>query len=74
MILSKDPKSVTLVEEIFGPVITVRQVLRLRYGTCSQSRQVFVFEDADYEKTIELIDETSEYGLTGAMYVHVGYS
>ncbi|KAF8908366.1 delta-1-pyrroline-5-carboxylate dehydrogenase [Mucidula mucida] len=51
VILSKDPKSVTLVEEIFGPVITV-----------------FVFEDADYEKTIELIDETSEYGLTGAIF------
>lgn len=52
VILSKDPKSVTLVEEIFGPVVTV-----------------YVFEDADYEKTLELIDTTTEYALTGSMYV-----
>jgi hypothetical protein len=31
--------------------------------------QVYVYEDADYEKTLELIDSTSEYALTGAMYV-----
>ncbi|KAK0190404.1 delta-1-pyrroline-5-carboxylate dehydrogenase [Armillaria mellea] len=51
VILTKDPKSVTLVEEIFGPVLTV-----------------FVFEDADFEKTLELIDESTEYGLTGSIF------
>ncbi|KAK0432822.1 delta-1-pyrroline-5-carboxylate dehydrogenase [Desarmillaria tabescens] len=51
VILSKDPTSVTLVEEIFGPVLTV-----------------FVFEDADFEKTLDLIDETTEYGLTGSIF------
>ncbi|KAG7447702.1 delta-1-pyrroline-5-carboxylate dehydrogenase [Guyanagaster necrorhizus] len=51
VILSKDPKSVTLVEEIFGPVLTV-----------------FVFEDADFEKTLDLIDESTEYGLTGSIF------
>ncbi|KAJ8455415.1 hypothetical protein ONZ45_g18953 [Pleurotus djamor] len=51
VILTKDPKAVTMVEEIFGPVITV-----------------FVFEDADYEKTLELIDTTTEYALTGAIF------
>ncbi|KAK0230229.1 delta-1-pyrroline-5-carboxylate dehydrogenase [Armillaria fumosa] len=51
VILTKDPKSVTLVEEIFGPVLTV-----------------FVFEDADFEKTLDLVDESTEYGLTGSIF------
>lgn len=51
VILTKDPQSVTMVKEIFGPVITV-----------------YVYEDADYEKTCELIDGTTEYGLTGAIF------
>jgi 1-pyrroline-5-carboxylate dehydrogenase len=29
---------------------------------------VYVFEDADYEKTLDLIDTTTEYALTGSMY------
>ena len=53
MILTKDPKSVTMVEEVFGPVLTV-----------------YVYDDVDWEKTLELIDTTSQYGLTGSMYVH----
>ncbi|EIW76176.1 delta-1-pyrroline-5-carboxylate dehydrogenase [Coniophora puteana RWD-64-598 SS2] len=51
VILTKDPKSVTMREEIFGPVITV-----------------FVFEDNDWEKTLDLVDTTSEYGLTGSIF------
>ncbi|KAI3613795.1 delta-1-pyrroline-5-carboxylate dehydrogenase [Moniliophthora roreri] len=51
VILTKDPQSVTMVEEIFGPVLTV-----------------YVYEDADFEKTLELIDTTSQYGLTGAIF------
>ncbi|KAK0491551.1 delta-1-pyrroline-5-carboxylate dehydrogenase [Armillaria novae-zelandiae] len=51
VILTKDPKSVTLVEEIFGPVLTV-----------------FVFEDADFEKTLDLVDESTEYSLTGSIF------
>jgi len=51
VILSKDPKMVTLVEEIFGPVVTV-----------------YLFDDADYEKTLDLIDNTTEYALTGAIF------
>lgn len=50
VILTKDPKSITMKEEIFGPVVTV-----------------FVFEDADFEKTLTLIDTTTEYALTGSM-------
>ncbi|KAG5985575.1 hypothetical protein E4U52_001196, partial [Claviceps spartinae] len=51
VILTKDPKSVTMVEEIFGPVITV-----------------LVYEDDDFEKTLELIDTTTDYALTGAIF------
>ncbi|KAK0499526.1 delta-1-pyrroline-5-carboxylate dehydrogenase [Armillaria luteobubalina] len=51
VILTKDPKSVTLVEEIFGPVLTV-----------------LAFEDVDFEKTLDLIDESTEYGLTGSIF------
>ncbi|EKM79833.1 hypothetical protein AGABI1DRAFT_113106 [Agaricus bisporus var. burnettii JB137-S8] len=51
VILTKDPRSTTMVGEIFGPVVTA-----------------YVFEDSDYEKTLELIDKTSIYGLTGAIF------
>ncbi|KAF9238798.1 Aldehyde/histidinol dehydrogenase [Melanogaster broomeanus] len=51
VILSKDPQSITMTEEIFGPVITV-----------------YVYDDADFEKTLELIDTTSVYALTGAIF------
>ncbi|KAI0737700.1 delta-1-pyrroline-5-carboxylate dehydrogenase [Daedaleopsis nitida] len=51
VILTKDPKSVTIVEEIFGPVLTV-----------------FVYEDSDFDKTLELIDTTTTYALTGSIF------
>ncbi|KAF9266540.1 delta-1-pyrroline-5-carboxylate dehydrogenase [Marasmius fiardii PR-910] len=51
VILTQDPKSVTMVEEIFGPVLTV-----------------YVYKDGEYEKTLQLIDETSAYGLTGSIF------
>ncbi|KAF8506212.1 delta-1-pyrroline-5-carboxylate dehydrogenase [Gautieria morchelliformis] len=53
VLLTKDPKSITMVEEIFGPVLSV-----------------YVFEDADWDKTLELIDTTSEYGLTGSIFAN----
>lgn len=53
IILSKDPKSITFVEEIFGPVLSV----------C-------VYEDSDWEKTLELIDTTSAYALTGSIFAN----
>ncbi|KAG1755388.1 Aldehyde/histidinol dehydrogenase [Suillus lakei] len=51
IILTEDPESITMKEEIFGPVITV-----------------YVYDDADYEKTLELIDNTSPYALTGSIF------
>ncbi|KAL7419796.1 1-pyrroline-5-carboxylate dehydrogenase [Cryptotrichosporon argae] len=51
VIVTKDPKSISMTEEIFGPVMTV-----------------YVYEDADFEKTAELIDTTTEYALTGSIF------
>ncbi|KAI0053814.1 delta-1-pyrroline-5-carboxylate dehydrogenase [Auriscalpium vulgare] len=51
IILTKDPRSITMREEIFGPVITV-----------------YVYEDADFDKTLDLVDTTSDYALTGAIF------
>ncbi len=50
LIETTNPKSRTMCEEIFGPVLTV-----------------YVYEDADFEKTLHLCDETSPYALTGAV-------
>ena len=56
VIVAKDPKYVTMCEELFGPVLTL-----------------FVYEDADFEKTLELIDTTSVYALTGAVLAQDRY-
>ena len=40
-----------MVEEIFGPVLTV-----------------FVYDDARFEETLQICDETSPYALTGAIW------
>ena len=50
IILTTDPKFKTMVEEIFGPVLTI-----------------FVYDDEDWEQTINLVDNTSSYGLTGCI-------
>ena len=50
IILTTDPKFKTMVEEIFGPVLTI-----------------FVYDDKDWEQTINLVDNTSSYGLTGCI-------
>lgn len=49
VILTADPKSLTMTEEIFGPVLTV-----------------YIFEDDNFEETLQLVNETSPYALTGA--------
>jgi hypothetical protein len=52
VLVTSDPKSLTMVEEIFGPVITT-----------------FVYEDTEFNQTCALIDGTTEYGLTGCLFV-----
>lgn len=50
VVLTTDPLSVTMCEEIFGPVLTI-----------------YVYEPKDFEKTLELVDSTSPYALTGSI-------
>lgn len=50
VIEAKDPRFVTMCEEIFGPVLTV-----------------YVYPPAEFEKTLELVDSTSPYALTGSI-------
>ena len=53
VILAKDPKYITMEEELFGPVLTV-----------------YVYDDEKYEETLELLNETSIFGLTGAVFAN----
>lgn len=53
VILAHNPHFVTMVEEIFGPVLTV-----------------YVYDDKDFEETLKLVDSTSPYALTGAIFAH----
>lgn len=57
VVVTTDPKSKTMVEEIFGPVLTV-----------------YIYEDAAWEETLTLVDETSEYALTGAIFARDRYA
>jgi len=50
IIVAKDPKYVTMCEELFGPVLTI-----------------FVYDAEKFEETLELVDSTSIYALTGAI-------
>ena len=51
VILTTDPKYITMRTELFGPVITI-----------------YVYEDEDWKETLKLVDQTSEYALTGAIF------
>ena len=50
VILTKDPSSLTMCEEIFGPVLSV-----------------YVYHSENFEQTLELVDSTSPYALTGSI-------
>ena len=50
IIVTSDPKFKTMVEEIFGPVMTI-----------------YVYDENKWEETLTLVDNTSEYALTGAI-------
>jgi len=57
VILTKNPKYESMVEEIFGPVLTI-----------------YVYDDAQFEETLKLCDETSPYALTGSIMAHDRYA
>jgi 1-pyrroline-5-carboxylate dehydrogenase len=57
IILAKDPKYVTMCEELFGPVLTL-----------------YVYDAEKFEETLELVDSTSIYALTGAILAQDRYA
>lgn len=56
VILTKNPRYVTMCEELFGPILTV-----------------YVYEDDKYEETLDILDKTSPYALTGAIFARDRY-
>ncbi|MFA7446716.1 MAG: L-glutamate gamma-semialdehyde dehydrogenase, partial [Flavobacteriaceae bacterium] len=57
IILTTNPKYVTMETELFGPVLTI-----------------YVYDDNKWEETLELVDSTSEYALTGAIFSQDRYA
>ena len=51
VIQAKNPKYITMVEELFGPVLTI-----------------YVYQDEKFEETLDILDDTSPYALTGAIF------
>jgi len=51
VVVTKDPKFLTMEEEIFGPVLTI-----------------YMYEEDEWEQALELVDATSPYALTGAIF------
>ncbi|MBK7650729.1 MAG: L-glutamate gamma-semialdehyde dehydrogenase [Flammeovirgaceae bacterium] len=57
VIVTKDASSITMCEEIFGPVITI-----------------YVYHAENFEQTLELVDSTSPYALTGSILAKDRYA
>lgn len=57
VVVTTNPTFKTMVEEIFGPVLTI-----------------YVYEDSEFEKTLHLVNETSEYALTGSIMAKDRYA
>jgi 1-pyrroline-5-carboxylate dehydrogenase len=57
IIETKDASSLTMCEEIFGPVLTI-----------------YVYHSENFEQTLELVDQTSPYALTGSILAKDRYA
>lgn len=57
VIVTKDSSSITMCEEIFGPVLTI-----------------YVYPEDKFEQTLELVDNTSPYALTGSIIAKDRYA
>ena len=57
VIVTTDPKYVTMCDELFGPVLTV-----------------YVYEADQFDATLEVVDTTSPYALTGAIFSQNRYA
>ncbi|MBA2577401.1 MAG: L-glutamate gamma-semialdehyde dehydrogenase [Euzebyaceae bacterium] len=51
VLVTGDPRSDTMVRELFGPVLTV-----------------FVYDDREWDATLDLVEESAPYALTGAVF------
>jgi len=56
VIVTTDPKYITMEEELFGPVLTI-----------------YVYKADEWEEALELVDTTSIYALTGAIFAQDRY-
>lgn len=57
VIVTKDPKYVTMCEELFGPVLTI-----------------YVYDENKFEETLDIVNTTSPYALTGAIISNDRYA
>tara|TARA_Y100000385_G_scaffold288907_1_gene356785 strand:+ start:1053 stop:2678 length:1626 start_codon:yes stop_codon:yes gene_type:complete len=57
VVVTSNPAFRTMVEEIFGPVLTI-----------------YVYEDEAWNETLQLVDNTSDYALTGAIFSRDRYA
>ena len=57
VIVTTNPNFKTIVEEIFGPVLTI-----------------YIYDDKKWEETLELVDASSPYALTGAVFAQDRYA
>ena len=57
VIRAKDPKYVTMCDELFGPVVTV-----------------YVYDAEQFEQVLDVVDSTSPYALTGAIFSQDRYA
>lgn len=57
IIVTQDASSLTMCEEIFGPVLTI-----------------YVYHSENFEQTLELVDSTSPYALTGSILAKDRYA
>lgn len=57
VILTQNPRYVTMCEELFGPILTV-----------------YIYEDDKYDEILGILDKTSPYALTGAIFARDRYA
>jgi len=57
VLVTTNPKYITMEKELFGPIVTV-----------------YIYDDNDYSETLKIVDTTSEYALTGAIFAKDRYA
>jgi 1-pyrroline-5-carboxylate dehydrogenase len=57
VIQTKDPKYVTMCDELFGPVLSI-----------------YVYDENKWEETLDIVNSTSSYALTGAVFSQDRYA